>query len=31
MHRSFVLGLPADEKTVTQVVDEIILPAATRR
>jgi AcrR family transcriptional regulator len=30
MHRSFVLGLPADEKTVTQVVDDIILPAATR-
>jgi AcrR family transcriptional regulator len=30
LHRSFVLGLPADEKTVTQVVDEIILPAATR-
>ena len=31
MHRSFVLGLPADEKTVAQVVDEIIVPAATRR
>ena len=31
LHRSFVLGLPADEKTVAQVVDEIILPAATRR
>lgn len=31
LHRSFVLGLPADEKTVTRVVDEIILPAATRR
>jgi AcrR family transcriptional regulator len=30
LHRSFVLGLPADEKTVTRVVDEIILPAATR-
>ena len=30
LHRSFVLGLPADEKTVAQVVDEIILPAATR-
>ncbi|MEP7090199.1 MAG: TetR/AcrR family transcriptional regulator [Nocardioidaceae bacterium] len=30
LHRSFVLGLPADEKTVTQVVDEIIMPAATR-
>jgi AcrR family transcriptional regulator len=30
MHRSFVLGIPADDKTVTQVVDEIILPAATR-
>ena len=30
LHRSFVLGLPADEKTVAQVVDEIIVPAATR-
>ena len=30
LHRSFVLGLPADEKTVAQVVDEIIIPAATR-
>jgi AcrR family transcriptional regulator len=31
LHRSFVLGLPADEKTVAQVVDELIVPAATRR
>ena len=31
LHRSFVLGLPTDEKTVAQVVDEIIVPAATRR
>jgi AcrR family transcriptional regulator len=31
LHRSFVLGLPADEKTVARVVDEIIVPAATRR
>lgn len=30
LHRSFVLGLAADESTVTRVVDEIILPAATR-
>jgi AcrR family transcriptional regulator len=30
LHRSFVLGLPADETTVRRVVDEIILPAATR-
>jgi AcrR family transcriptional regulator len=30
LHRSFVLGLPADDKTVVAVVDEIILPAATR-
>lgn len=30
LHRSFVLGLPADEKTVARVVDEIIVPAATR-
>jgi AcrR family transcriptional regulator len=29
LHRSFVLGLDADEKTVAQVVDQIILPAAT--
>ena len=31
LHRSFVLGLPADDETVARVVDEIILPAATRR
>jgi AcrR family transcriptional regulator len=30
LHRSFVLGLDADERTVAQVVDQIILPAATR-
>jgi len=30
LHRSFVLGLPVDEATVARVVDEIILPAATR-
>jgi AcrR family transcriptional regulator len=30
LHRSFVLGLPVDELTVARVVDEIILPAATR-
>jgi AcrR family transcriptional regulator len=30
LHRSFVLGLPADDKTVAAVVDEIILPAVTR-
>jgi AcrR family transcriptional regulator len=30
LHRSFVLGLPADEKSVARVVDEIIVPAATR-
>jgi AcrR family transcriptional regulator len=30
LHRSFVLGLPVDDKTVAQVVDEIILPAVTR-
>lgn len=30
LHRSFVLGLDADEQTVAQVVDQIILPAATR-
>ncbi len=30
LHRSFVLGLPVDEKTVARVVDQIILPAATR-
>ena len=30
LHRSFVLGLPADEQVVVRVVDEIIVPAATR-
>jgi len=30
LHRSFVLGLPVDEATVARVVDEIVLPAATR-
>ena len=30
LHRGFVLGLPADEDTVARVVDQIILPAATR-
>jgi AcrR family transcriptional regulator len=30
LHRSFVLGHPTDEKTVARVVDEIIVPAATR-
>jgi AcrR family transcriptional regulator len=30
LHRSFVLGQAADEKTVARVVDEIIVPAATR-
>ena len=30
LHRSFVLGLPADDETVTRVVDEIIIPAARR-
>jgi AcrR family transcriptional regulator len=30
LHRGFVLGEPTDEKTVARVVDEIIVPAATR-
>ena len=30
LHRGFVLGLPADDVTVARVVDEIIVPAATR-
>lgn len=30
LHRSFVEGMAPDEATVTRVVDEIILPAATR-
>jgi AcrR family transcriptional regulator len=30
LHRSFVLGEATDEKTVARVVDEIIVPAATR-
>ncbi|GAB3664002.1 TetR/AcrR family transcriptional regulator [Nocardioides korecus] len=27
LHRSFVLGLPPDEQTVTRVIDHVILPA----
>jgi AcrR family transcriptional regulator len=30
LHRGFVLGEATDEKTVARVVDEIIMPAATR-
>jgi AcrR family transcriptional regulator len=30
LHRSFLLGLPVDEQVIARVVDEIILPAATR-
>lgn len=30
LHRSFVLGMPVDEEMVARVVDEIIIPAATR-
>ena len=30
LHRSFVLGLPIDQETVTAVVDAIILPAVQR-
>jgi AcrR family transcriptional regulator len=30
LHRSFVLQLPVDDKTVERIVDEIVLPAATR-
>jgi len=30
LHRGFVLGQPTDDKTVARVVDEIIMPAATR-
>jgi AcrR family transcriptional regulator len=30
LHRGFVLGETTDEKTVARVVDEIIVPAATR-
>jgi AcrR family transcriptional regulator len=30
LHRSFVLGLASDDQTVTRVVDEVIIPAATR-
>ena len=31
LHRDFVLGLPVDRATIERVVDQIILPAATRR
>jgi len=31
LHRLFLLDLPNDEEAVTRVIDEIILPAATRR
>jgi AcrR family transcriptional regulator len=30
LHRAFVLRLPVDDATVTQIIDEIVLPAATR-
>ncbi len=30
LHRGYVLGLPADEQVVVRIVDDIILPAATR-
>ncbi|MGH3508916.1 MAG: TetR/AcrR family transcriptional regulator [Nocardioidaceae bacterium] len=31
LHRTFLLGLPVDSTTVEAVIDQIILPAATRR
>jgi AcrR family transcriptional regulator len=31
LHRSFVLQLPVDDETVERIVDEIVIPAATRR
>jgi len=31
LHRAFLLGLANDTDTVTRIIDEIILPAATRR
>ena len=30
LHRSFVLRLPVDDETVERIVDEIVIPAATR-
>lgn len=30
LHRSFVLQLPVDDETVERIVDEIVIPAATR-
>lgn len=30
LHRHFVLGIPADQESVEHVVDQIIIPAATR-
>lgn len=30
LHRAFVLRLPVDDATVTRIIDEIVIPAATR-
>ena len=30
LHRSFILGLPVDDDTVARIIDEIVIPAATR-
>jgi len=31
LHRAFILRLPVDDDVVAQIIDEIVLPAATRR
>lgn len=30
LHRSFVLGLPTDDSMIERIIDEIVMPAATR-
>lgn len=30
LHRSFLLGMPVDEGVMTRIVDEVVMPAATR-
>lgn len=31
LHRSFILGLPTDESMMARIVDEVVIPAATRK
>lgn len=30
LHRSFIMGLPTDTSTIERIVDEVVMPAATR-